>query len=325
MGIKCKALIITKPQGMELGEINLPDMEDRDLLVKTEYSGVSVGTERWVLTGQRPDTTYPCITGYQNVGIVQDVGKKVEGFKPGDRVALGVTRVSGLLTAGCHTSHCVFDYEKAVKLPSNIDPEEATLSWLIGVSNLGCNIVGINAGDLVVVIGQGIVGQMAVQLAKIKGARVIACDLIDKRVEFSRQYSNADIAINPRKEDLKKVVTNEKKEGADVVIEATGHTKLLDQAIDLLRVRGRLSLGGYYPGKITFTFDPPHFKQISMFFPSGWGGVDGVREALRLLSEQKIKIKPLITHRIKSIEATSAYDLILEKQEDVLGMIIDWR
>ena len=75
--MKVRMVVFPEPNRAEMREGELPALQEDEILVKVLYSGVSVGTERWILTNKIEGTKYPLVPGYQNVGIVEEVGNKV--------------------------------------------------------------------------------------------------------------------------------------------------------------------------------------------------------------------------------------------------------
>ena len=321
-----KAIVFTGPGKVIVKKIRLPELRDEDILIRTEYSAISAGTEKTILTGLRG--TFPCVPGYQSLGIVEKTSRKVKTIEVGQRVLLGCSRLPEGLNYGAGSAHIAYGantYRMAVKVDDGILPEEAVFSWVAGCSLQGIERTGINKDDLVVIIGQGLIGQMSAQLARIYGAgKVVVSDVVESRLKISRQLG-ADIAVNPQQDNLERIVKQNKKEGADVVIECTGNKKLIDPSLRLLRSYGRFCYQGWYPGKASFTYDVCHGRQISMHFPCAWGETKGLKTILKLLARQKLKIKPLITHRFKYNNGPQAYRLLLKSQEEALGVLIDWK
>lgn len=324
-----KAVIFTGPGKVEIGNIKLPELEEDEILFKTEFSGISVGTDGWILKGIFADTKFPLVPGYQRVGIVEKVGSRVKKVKVGDRVYSHYPsrfhpeeKVHPMW--GAHSSYSVVKENLTFPLPDTVNPEEMSLLTLPSVSLHGIEMVTIFPGDLVVVIGQGIIGQMSAQIARIFGAKVIALEILPKRLELSKIYS-ADFAINPEKEDVKQLIQKIKPEGADVVIETTGKSELLDFCINLLKTGGKLVLQGYYPASLTFDSLLLHLKQITIFNPCDDGGEECEKKVLKLIEEGKVKLYPLITHLIDYQKSPEMFKLMIEKPGEVLGVVIDWR
>lgn len=330
------AVVFTRPGSVEVRQIDIPDPGPGEVLVRTAYSGISQGTERWHLTGrysdlaEHPGENYPSFPGYQAAGHVEAVGDGVGDIAVGDKVMLeGTTRFAdpALRNPGpglaSHIGFLAARAETVVRLAPEVDLAEASLYRMAGVARHGARLTGIQAGDLVVVIGLGMIGQMAAQAARRRGARVIASDLIADRVAAAAIHS-ADIAVDASVTPLTDVLRDRAPGGADVVVDTTGSSSIFDMCVDLVRREGRICLQGYYPDPIPVHFHPTHIKRATVTFPCAWDGPDADRVIAEDLAAGRIAIAPLITHRIPITNAADAYELIVNAPEQTLGMVFDW-
>jgi len=236
---KSTAIVFSAVNEVVLQKYDLPALKPDEVLVATEYSGISQGTEVWALIGKRPELTYPTVPGYQSVGIIKELGGEVKGYSVGQRVLFNTSRLPGQFPptwmAG-HVSHAIVPVRPdghPVLLADNADPVSASLAYLPAVSLRGIRMIDIAIGDVVVVTGQGLIGQASAQLAKLRGAIVVATDLSAARRKLSAAHS-ADLCVNPIEQNLGEVVRSIKSTGADAVIETTGRS---DQVAWLFHVR----------------------------------------------------------------------------------------
>lgn len=323
---RAQAVVLPSPRTVEVREITLPDLMAGEIVVRTLYSGVSPGTERLILTDRHPfPNIFPCVPGYQSIGVVEEIGPGVSNVSAGDRVLVRSSRLpEGLngVWAG-HLSRLIVTAAGAIRAPEGLDPREGALFILPCVALHGVNMVGVKAGELVVVVGQGLIGQMVAQACRHRGAFVVTSDVNDLRVELSSRYS-ADVAVSPRTVDVESIVRRLKPDGADVVFEASGSAQVVGQCISLLRPKGRLCLTAYHAGDLSFLFTPAQGKEITIHFHQDIGGDDVKLAAVRLLLKGHLHLTPLITHDFKSSRAVEAYDLLLTEARDALGIVIDW-
>ncbi len=328
------AIVFTEPNRVEIRTVQLPDPGPDDVGIRTVFSGVSQGTERWVLTGrynrmgEDPARFFPAVPGYQAAGVVEEVGENVSDLRAGDHVILQGTRLADPSIRwperplAPHVGYIVAAASSVTRVDPEVDLAGAALFRMAGVSRHGVRLAGVASGDIVVVIGQGMIGQMSAQAARERGARVITADLISLRVDASVRYS-ADRAVDVSAEDLAGVVREEAPKGADVVIDTTGNSGMFETCRELIRPEGRICLQGYYPDPIEIDFHPTHLKRPTVTFPCGWDEEDDPRIAADLAAE-RLTIAPLITHRVPYEDAPSAYRLVVEHPEEILGMVFRW-
>jgi 2-desacetyl-2-hydroxyethyl bacteriochlorophyllide A dehydrogenase len=329
MGISAPTVVFPEPGRVDIWTVTLPDVGPEDVLVRTICSGVSQGTERWLLTNRyrwaNGVPQYPHFPGYQAAGIVEEVGADVDDLRVGDHVFSQGTAFadrSPRYGLASHTGFHVVPRSGVTLLDRSLDLATGSLLRMAGVSRHGVRLTGVQEGDLVAVIGQGLIGQMSAQAARRRGARVIASDLAPTRVEASENYS-ADRAVDASTENLGDAVREEAPDGADVVIETTGNARLFLTCVDLIRREGRICLQGYYPDLVEVDFHPTHLKRATVTFPC-W--VDEAEDGALAadIARGDVVIEPLITHRIPYTEAAAAFDLVVEHPEKTLGMVLTW-
>ncbi len=337
--MKTRAIIVEGKMKSCVGYIDLPSPSATDIVTRTLLSGVSMGTETWILQDNLHKVTFPLVPGYQNIAVVEGVGAKVKGLKRGDRVFAGYSRISkkcGVTPKwGAHASRCVLDYRDAVKVPDTAKEQEVCLSIMPATTLHGINIAGgIKKGETVLVIGQGLIGQMSAQHAKKAGARVMTVDLIPKRIKLSGKYS-AHIALNGRHVDLKKRIAKElgittkslfdlPAQGLDVVIDTTGRTGMVNTCFDVIRTGGRIIMQAFYPDPDKVDFRWAHCKEAKILFATGYEPSD-VKKAITDISKKKLKIAPLITHVVSYRQLPEIYGQMVIEPEKFLGIVVDWR
>lgn len=332
--MKAPAVVFAEPKRVEIREMEVPEVGPDEVGIRTVFSGVSQGTERWALTGRYGhfdhdySAYYPCSPGYQAAGVVDVVGSEVADLKVGDHVFTMGThfldpdhKYPGPCQAS-HSGYLVARSSEVWRVDPKVDLAAASLFHMAGVSRHGVRLTQVKAGELVAVIGLGMIGQMSAQAARRVGARVIATDLIPVRVEAAAKHS-ADRAVDANAEQLEDVVREENPEGADVVIDTTGDHRMFDRCLGIIRREGRIGMQGYYPDPISIDFHPTHLQRPLVSFPCGWDDENN-GELADDMATGRIAIDPLITHRIPFRDAQEVYDMVVEHPERSLGMVLDW-
>ena len=332
--MKAPAVVFPEPKRVEIREMDFPAVGPGQVGIRTSFSGVSQGTERWAVTGRYGhydhdySAYFPCSPGYQAAGVIEEVGGDVEALGVGDNVFTMGTHFldpDHKYPGPCQASHAgylVANASEVWRVDPAVDLAAASLFHIAGVSRHGVRLSQIQPGELVVVIGLGMIGQMSAQAARGAGARVIATDLIPARVEAAAEHS-ADRTVDANVERLEDVVREERPAGADVVIDTTGDHRIFDLCLGLIRREGRITMQGYYPDPISIDFHPTHLQRPLVAFPCGWD--DEYNDDLAAdMASGAIAIDPLITHRIPFQDAPDAYDLVVEHPEASLGMVFNW-
>ena len=325
--MKAQAIVFREANQPSLEEIDLPDLQPGEMLTRTLYSGVSIGTESSIFSGARTHNgTFPLVGGYMATGVVEKVGPGVEGFAEGDRVVSGGSRLDGEISSiwGGHTSRSVIAAERALRLPEGVDPKEAALHVLPRVGLNAMKMAGIAAGETVLISGQGMIGQCFGQFAKRAGARVLAIEPDARRAALSRQYAAVEV-FDPFDADLaRKVSAATDGRGPDVVVEATASAKLIGAATAFLRSRSRMVFLSWYPGHVEIDFSHFHNNAVIAYFPTGSGDMDTAREFLSALAAGEVVVGDNLTDIVPWRESCAAYQRLIAGDRSVLGMVVDW-
>jgi 2-desacetyl-2-hydroxyethyl bacteriochlorophyllide A dehydrogenase len=337
MPVEAQALICNENQEFSLEEVRLPDPGEKDLLIRTLWSGVSIGTEMLLVRKTIDWGPFPICLGYQAVGVVEGVGSSVEGFRPGDKVyhrgchseiALADgTPVSA--TSGAHGSHAIVDTTNELHGAAHMIPglDEATASLFVTpcVGFHGVNTAGVRMGDRVAVLGAGLIGLGVVAAARLRGAHVTVVDRDSFRLGIAAQIG-ADVTVCSDAPDAESRLKEILGEGADVVFEATGVPACVDVALSYCRPRGKfVFMGNYGEAPLSFHFLTSHAKQLTAYFPSD-DGYQPSREAVtKLIASGGIHWERTITHRVKAEEAAEFYSRLARNEvENVVGAVVNW-
>jgi len=331
MGLVIGRRVVFKSVGeVVVEDFKLREPSEDELLVKTEVTAISPGTETAFLMGL-PNTPrkYPMYPGYSNVGVVVETGSSAN-FRVGELIASPTQHASYVLVKG----------EDVLKVPTGLSPDEATFFNLTSIALQGVRKARIDIGESVVVLGLGIIGQLALQLSLLAGALpVIGIDLYDYRCKVASDLG-ADYVVNPDKSDvIGEVLKVTEGRGADVVIEATGNPKAIPLALKLAGKYGRVIVLGSPRGitdGINFYTDV-HRKGLIIIGAHAslrpkvdsykfWRTAKEDQEiALRLIARRRVKVKELITAKLKYSEASRAYHMLIHEKDKVLGVLLDWR
>lgn len=331
-----KAIQFTKPEEIKVADIPVPEIKEDEVLAKIAYAGFC-GTDLDLLTGEMVHikngfTTYPLVPGHEWSGVIEKVGSKVRGFKVGDKVTSDVSLGCGECEfcrkgrynlcpnrevigsyrnrQGVFAEYVAVPQRHLYKIPENVSLQEAALVEPAGTAAYAVKRANITMGSNVMIIGDGPIGQLAAQFAKLNGAaKVIMAGSWDQKLAVARgagvdetmNYHNVDIV------EASKELTNG--EGPDVIIESSGNQKAFNQAVKALRPGGKIVLISWYSDvEIAAQMNNAIAKDCDLI--GALASPNTFDAVLSYMSSGKIDVKPLITH----VEP-------VEKLEEVVKMI----
>ena len=330
-----RRLVFPGPQEVAWEEYPVLPPQCGELSVKTRRSLISIGTElaffsgrQWTNPGTGVLPKYPAYPGYSNAGVVVEAGEGTAPWQVGERIASSAKHA---------TLQILPNLDGPVLVAQTVTDEEGTFCTL-GATVLNAYRRGApQLGECAVVVGQGILGQLAVQLLRLGGCEpVIAVDLEQSRLALARRVGAASHYLNPGKDDVVGAVHDlTAGRGADLVFEATGLTETYDFTFALTRPHGRVvGLGSpRYPAQVDM--QQVHIKPLQLIGAIGnhpsvetkenrW--TRGAHTALfmQLLAQERVNVRDLITHRVPAQSAPEVYPRLFEDRTSYLGVILEW-
>lgn len=333
--MKTKQIQFTSLETAELVEVEMAPLQDDEVLIRTDYTALSAGTEKACLLNPpniHPD--FPKLLGYSGSGHVVAVGKNVTDVKEGDRVLTD------------HKGHSQYVKAKFKKngdgyLPfnNNVDQLDAAFVVIGSMGVQGLRKTRLEMGETAMVTGLGILGMFALQSAVLSGGLpVIGVDFDEKRLEIARKLG-ADYVLNPAEGDFKEKV-REITEGRmiNANVEVTGSSKALKQALSVAAYRGRISLTGctrvsdcpidfysevHRPG-IQLIGAHNWVRPTGESFPGYWTRHDDFRTILRFVETGKMQVRPIINNVASPADCGPIFKDLCRKDVMPLGFAFDW-
>ena len=336
--MKTRKIIFTDVRKVAFLEDGTHPMNENTVLIKTEYTAVSAGTERAVLLGMQSvddvdGVRFPKVLGYSCAGHVVEVGRNVKSVAQGDRVI-------GYWSQ--HSEYNVLPESQVVKIADDKLPSEhAVFLFIASFSAAALRKTRLEFGESAMVFGVGILGAFAIQLCRAAGAvPVIAADLSAKRRQLALSLG-ADYAFDPTDEDFTekvKAVTKNIK-GVNAVIEVTGLSSVLNQVLDVTAPMGRVALLGctrvsdtlidfyqkvHLPGIELIgahTFARPQWES----YPHYWTHNDDIQALMRLVAGGRMDISKILSEIHAPTEAPEVFHRLVENKDFPVGVLFDWK
>lgn len=337
--METKQIIFTKINTAELCDVPVYEPGDGQVLVKMAYTAISRGTERANITGD-PNISifdggaatvhFPRALGYSGSGIVEKTGAGVRGVKVGDRVAVLNSQ---------HRGYCTVHGNQVIPIRyDDVSLEEAAFAYICTFPLAAVRKTRVELGEAAIVMGQGILGAMAVQFLHAAGAYpVIAADPVPSRRDFALTIG-ADLALDPTDADFAAQVKESTQGGCNAAIEVSGQGKALDTVLDCMAKCGRVALLGctrdpnftidYYrkihgPG-ITLIGAHTLARPDTESHPGWWTHRDDIRATLALQHGGRIHIDRILSEIHDPTEAQSVYDRVIGERDFPQGVLFRW-
>ncbi len=312
--MKSAAVVNYAPEkgSVEIREVNKPDIGEEDILLEVANVGVcGSDLHQWTADHSWP-VNYPVVLGHEFGGHILEIGKRVSGWKEGDRVVsetaaiidgnnplsrqglynLDPTRKGfGYGVDGAMTRYVRVPARCLHRVPVNLAFEQACLTEPCCVAyNSVVENSRIKPGDRVIVIGPGTIGILCAAMARLCGAEVAIVGLENdkNRLSIAMQYGCEPIIGDASEWSKKRDGL-----GADLVIDAAGASITLKMAMQWVRPNGQITKVGWGPQPLGFSLDPIVQKNITLqgSFSHNWPVWERV---IALLSGGQLDVKPII-------------------------------
>ncbi len=205
----------------------------------------------------------------------------------------------GLTRDGFFAENIALSPRNLIPVPDSVSDEEASVVEPVALALRALNVLKPNVGDWATIIGQGTIGLMMTQVARLKGCRVIAVELEDYRLRLAEKYG-AEFCINAKRDDTVKRVRAITKRGSDVVVEVAGTIGTVEQTPFMVRKAGKVVLIGESKGYLNLE-DADEAVFFTMY-------ISPVKypKAVELIAEKTVDVKGLITHRFRLVDFEKA-------------------
>jgi predicted dehydrogenase/NADPH:quinone reductase-like Zn-dependent oxidoreductase len=354
----------------ELVDVPAPRVAAGQLLIRTTRSLISAGTERMLVefgkanpiekARQQPDKVrtvldkvrtdglmatieavrhkldQPLPLGYCNVGRVVDIGPGAEGFAPGDRV----------VSNGRHAEVVGVPVNLCARIPSTVSDDSAAFTVIGAIALQGIRLAQPTLGEAVVVTGLGLIGQMAVQLLRAHGCRVLGIDPDPARIALARAFGADVVDLSTGVDPIAAADRFSRGRGVDAVIltASTRSSEPVHQAALMSRQRGRIVLVGvtglelsrddFYKKELSFqvscSYGPGRYDHAyedrGQDYPVGfvrWTEQRNFEAVLDMMADSRLDVAPLISHRF-TLEQTSAAYTVVGGSEPSLGILLTY-
>ena len=336
-----KQAVMSRPGAIDIRDVAIPDLEDHEVLVRVERIGVC-GSDVHVYHGLHPYTSYPVVQGHEVGGTISKVGAGVRGLGVGDVVTFLPQIVCGACFPCLHGMYHICDHlkvmgfqapgaaqeyfavpgESIVKLPPEATAEEAAMIEPIAVAVHALARGGGANGKKVLVLGGGPIGNLTAQVARATGAEsVMLTDIDPFRLQKASECGIAPV-VNPEDTDLERSLDQHfGRDRADLILECVGAEVTMSQAISVARKGSTIVVVGVFAKKPAMDVGLVQDRELNVVGSLMYQRHD-FDTAVRLLTEDRLRLKPLITQHFPLASYLDAYEKIVSSN-DTLKVMID--
>lgn len=334
--------VMTAPGKIEFIEVPVPEITDSQVLVRIEKIGIC-GSDVHVYHGKHPFTKYPVTQGHEVSGIIQKLGKDVKDLKQGQKVTIEPQlvcgkchpcrhgkynlceelKVMGFQAPGMAAQFFAADAANITPLPDSFHLEDGAMIEPLAVAVHAVKQAGDVTGKDIVVIGAGPIGNLVAQTAKGMGARrVMITDISDFRLKIARDCG-IDVCVNTSMDDFNDAMLQVfGPDKADFIFDCAGTDVTMGQAIASARKGSTIILVAVFaqPATIDLALVGDHeliIKSTMMYRH------DDYEEAIQLVTDKRIKLRPLVTKHFAFRQYPEAYRYIEENPEKTMKVMMN--
>jgi L-gulonate 5-dehydrogenase len=306
-----RAVIMDAATQMRVGEWQTPQPAANEVLVRVGATGICAG-DLYIYQGKNPYAVYPQIAGHEIAGVVESVGESAH-FTLGERVVvepfLGCgncyscrvgkqnccanLKIIGVTQPGGFAQFVLAPAKNIHRVPEGLSLRDASFAEPVAIGVQACRRGDVQSGEYVLILGCGPIGLALIEVAKARGAHVVATDVQPARLETAALLGAQTLLSDENL--LTRVLEQTNGEGAPVVIEATGVPQVMEQTVDLVAAGGRIVIVGLVKKGIGVTFPGLDFTRKEMTVLGSRASVNCFPESLQLLASGAITYPKLAT------------------------------
>ncbi|HEY4965368.1 MAG TPA: alcohol dehydrogenase catalytic domain-containing protein [Puia sp.] len=307
-----KAVICTRPFDMIIGQTDKPSPGRGEVLVRVAAAGICAG-DQYIYTGKNPYVIYPNIGGHEIAGTVAVTCEGDHRFTKGQKVVIEPFIACGrcyacrigksnccvnLTIIGVHRPGGFADYvlvpvENIFPLPDDLPLWKACLAEPVTIAIHACERSELDRNDIMLVMGCGPIGMNVIEVARERGAHVIATDVNEQRLEVAAVLGAETLLADGSLEEKVLAITNG--EGMPVVIEASGVPTVMEQAIRLVAAGGRVTMIGLIKKGKAISFEGLDLTRKELTIHGSRNEKGAFPEAIRLLHSGCLKFPEMAT------------------------------
>jgi len=343
-----KAMMLTGIKKMEMKNIPEPVLiKPSDVKIKMSVVGICGSDIHYYTEGQigSQKVQYPFAIGHEGAGVVVEAGRAVKRVRPGDHIAIDPAmpcwecdqchagrqhtcrklRFLGCpgQAEGCLMEYIVMPEESCYPLTGKLTPDQGSISEPLAIGVYAVKKAGDIKGHKIGIFGFGPIGLSVMLASKVQGVGdIYITDIINERLAKAGK-EGATMTCNPADENIIEKIMRKEPLGLDVAFECCGKQEALDQAIEILKPGGKLTVIGIPEfDRWSLSVETTRRREISLQFIRRQ--VNCVEPALEMMKNGSINVDNMVTHRFPFQKTKEAFDLVANYKDGVMKAMIDF-
>ena len=336
-----KYIVCEKPGQFLLKEKDEPILQHESAILKIRKVGIC-GTDLHAYGGNQAFFTYPRILGHELATEVIEISENHKGIKVGDKIVVmpyiscqkciacskGKTncctniKVLGVHTDGGMQERISVPIDLLIPAP-NLNDDEMAIVEPLAIGAHAIRRAGLKTGETIVVIGCGPIGIGIMQLAKIAGAKVIAVDTNQQRLDYAKEKIGVDYSVLARANTINDISEITNGDLCTAVFDATGNKKALEAGLNYMSHGGRYILVGLSKGELVFEHPALHAKETTLMCSRN-ATLEDFMYVISILEKRKFPVASYITHTVSFDDMISHFDGWLNPANGVIKATVSF-
>ncbi len=335
-----KQIICKEPGVFEKVDREKPALTTGHAIVKIKRIGIC-GTDLHAFNGVQPFFTYPRVLGHELSGRIDEIGINEQNLKVGDKVAIIPYNYCGncktckqgktnccpnIKVTGVHQDGGMQEY---ISVPTShliqvndLSYDEAALLEPLAIGAHAVRRAEINKSDTIAVVGAGPIGLGIMLFAKELGAKVIAVDINTNRLEFCKEWIGIEQTVDAKSDPILEMETITNHDMADIVFDATGNKRSMEQSLEYISYGGKLVYVGLTKDTIQF-HNPDFHKRETTLMGSRNATREDFKNVYDLLRKRKVDMQKYITHRSLFENMIKDFPKWLKPESNVIKALVE--
>ena len=334
-----KYIVCEQPGEFLLKEKESPVRKENEALLQINKVGIC-GTDLHAYSGNQAFFTYPRILGHELASVVLEIGENDRGIKAGDKVVVmpyvscgtciacrnGKTNCcTNIRVLGVHTDGGM---QEQIAVPSNIlllandlSDDQMAIVEPLAIGAHAIRRANIIPGETVAVVGCGPIGIGIMKLAQIAGAKVIALDMNEQRLQYAKDKIGVDYIVNVGKDPVKQITEITNGDLCTAVFDASGNKYALEACPDYMSHGGRFVLVGLSKGELTYTHPKIHAKEMTLMCSRN-ATTEDFEHVINVLDQ--FPTESFITHNVSFTEMISNFESWTKPETGVIKATVNF-